>query len=112
MRQVHLAALDDGLQVARFDVVDGGMWHQCLEHGVAGLAGEGLRDLALPPGQLGVRYAGVGDFIDDVINFTAKSIKRGDGGASVLGQEQKSVVKAAAGRGRFFLHIAFRCVRG
>lgn len=68
-------------------------------------AREGLPNLALPPGQLGLGHAGVGDFIDHVVNFAAEGVKGGDGGAPLLGQEQEGVIETAAGGGGFLLDI-------
>ena len=85
MRQVHLAAFDDGQQVPRLNAVDRGPGHQRVHHRVCGLACKGLADFGLPPGEFGAGHAGVGDFIDHVIDLAAKSIKGGDGGAPVLG---------------------------
>ena len=94
--QVHLAAFDDGQQVARLDAVGCGVRHQRLHCGVCGLALEGLQHLATPPGQLVLGDARVGHFIDHIVHLAAKAIKGCDGCAPGPGQEQKGVIEAAA----------------
>ena len=105
LRQIHLAAFDDGQQVARLDAVEGGVGHQRFHHRMRRVAREGLGDFALPPAQLGLGHAGIGDFINDIVDFTAEGVKGGDGGAPFLGQEQEGVIKTAAGCGGFLLDI-------
>ena len=106
--QVHLAALDDRQQVAWLDAVVCGVRHQRLHHRVRGLALEGLRHLAAPPGELVVRDARVGHFIDHVVHLAAETIKGRDGRAPGAGQEQKGVIEAAARGGSLLLDVLFR----
>ncbi|MNY43142.1 hypothetical protein D3C86_1780790 [compost metagenome] len=73
-----------------------------------GLACIGLGDFAAPPGELGRGDAGVADFVHDIIDLAAERIERGDGRAPLLGQEKKSVIKAAARGGSFFLDVLGR----
>src|SRR6188472_1878003 len=51
--EVHLAAFDDGEQVARLDAVVSDVRHQRAHRRVARIAGERGADLAAPPRQLG-----------------------------------------------------------
>ena len=41
-------------------------------------AGEDRGDLAAPPGELDARDAGIGDLVDDVVDFAAERVQRGD----------------------------------
>ncbi len=83
--QIHLAAFNHGVQMARFNPVSGSQWHQGLHDGVAGLARKRLGDFTLPPRKLGSCDAGVYHFIDDIVNLAAKGVKRRDGGAPLFG---------------------------
>ena len=106
--QIHLAAFNDGLQVAWLYGVGAGVRHQRLHDRVCGRARKGLGHLALPPGQFAAGHAGVGDFIDHVVHLAAKRIKGRDGCAPGPGQEQKGVIEAAARGGGFLLDVLFR----
>ena len=105
MFQVHLATLNHGLQMVRFNVVGRRQRHQGFHHRVAGLTGKGFVDFTFPPGELGAGDARVDNLVYNVIDFAAKGVKRRDGCASLSGQEQKRVIKTAAGRGGFLLDI-------
>ena len=82
--------------MARFNAVGDDQRYQRFHHRMGRVAGERLRHLTLPPSQLGVGDARIGDFIDHIINFTAESVKSGDGGTPLFGQKQEGVIKAAA----------------
>ena len=103
--QIHLAAFDDGLQVALLDAKRGGMRHQRLHHRVARLTGKGFGHLAVPPGQLGLGNARIHHVIHHIVDLAAEGIKRGDGGPAVGWQEEKGVVKAAARGGGLVLYV-------
>ena len=106
--QVHLATLDDGLQMALLDAECRRLWHQRLHNGVAGLTGKRFGHFGLPPGQFGLGHAGVHHVVNHVIDFAAKGIKRGDGCTFGGGQEQKGVVEAAARGGGLLLDVLRR----
>ena len=56
-------------------------------------------DFLAPPAQLGGGERNVVAFVDHVIDFTAKSVKRHDRAPALGGQEQEAVVEGgAAGR--------------
>ncbi|MOA21903.1 hypothetical protein D3C78_1424210 [compost metagenome] len=94
--QIHLAAVDHGLQVRLRDAVLRGTGHQRLHHRVRGLACIGFGNFTLPPGELGRCHAGVGDFVHDIVDLAAKGVERRNGRAARLGQKKEGVIKAAA----------------
>ena len=87
------------------------MRHQRPHRRVVRLAGEGCCDLLAPPVQLGRCHAGIGDFVDDVVDLAAERIERGDRGAPRRRQEQEGVVEARAARGSAFLNILLAASR-
>ena len=107
--QVHLAAVDDCQQVARFDAEGGRVGHQRLQRGMFSLAAEGLTHLGPPPGQLGLRDTQVADLVHHVVDLAAEGVERGDGGAPLGRQKQEGVIEAAAGGGGFLLGVVLGC---
>ena len=105
LREVHLAAVDDLLQLPRLDAEGGDVRHQRLHHRVARLAAEGARDLGAPPRELCGRHAGVRHLVDHVVDLAAEGIEGRDRRAAVLGQEEEGVVEAAARRGGLVLDV-------
>jgi hypothetical protein len=62
----------------------------------AGAAVEMAAISVAPPGELGARDAGVAAFVDDVVDFAAERVERGDRAAPLRRQEQEAVVEARA----------------
>ena len=103
--QVHLAALDHFLELPLLDAELDRQRHQRLHHRMVRLPGEGLRDLAAPPGELSGRHARVAHLVDHVVDLAAEGIEGRDGGAARLGQEQERVIEAAARGGGLVLDV-------
>jgi len=83
-----------------------GVRHERLHHRVAwAVPAKALVNFALPPGELGGGHAGVDHVVHHIVHLAAEGIERGDGGAPRRRQEQKGVVKAAAGGSGFFLDV-------
>jgi hypothetical protein len=55
-----------------------------------------LTYLVVPPRQFAGSNTGVCDFVDDVIDFSTKGVKRRDSSAALRRQKKKGVIKAAA----------------
>ena len=106
--QVHLAALNDRLQMACLDAVNRGHRHQRFHDRVAGRSGKRFEHLGVPPGQFGGRHARVHHLINNIVDFAAKRIKSGDGSAALFRQKQKCVIKTAARGDGFLLDVLFR----
>ncbi len=77
--QIHFTAFNDAVQLLSFDLKRVGQWHQGLHDRVLRLPIKGIDHLLFPPSQLGLSHAALKCLINDVINLSAKSIKRGDG---------------------------------
>ena len=95
--EVHLTAFDYCQQVTGFDVVVGRVGEQGLHDGVRWLPGKGFNYFTLPPGQFGRRHPSVDHVVHHIVHLTAKGVKRSDGSTSGRRQEQKGIVKTAAG---------------
>ena len=105
--QVHLAAFNHGLQVARLDAVISGQRHQRFHDGVRGRACVRLVHFGLPPSQLGARHARVVHLVHHIVHLAAKGVEGGDGGAPRFGQKEEGVIKTAARGGGFLLDVLF-----
>ena len=103
--EVHLAAVDDLLQLRGLDAVLGRQRHQRLHDRVVRLAGVGLGDFGAPPGELGGGDARVAHLVDHVVDLAAEGVEGGDRGAAPRGKEQEGVIEAAARGGRFLLDV-------
>src|SRR6185503_7455329 len=62
-------------------------------------------DLLAPPRELRRGHAGVGAFVDDVVDLAAKRIERGDRAAPIRRQEQKAVIEARPAGDRLLLAV-------
>ena len=105
LMQVHLAAFDHRLQMALFDAEFATEVHDGLHDRMARVACISLGHFGLPPGQLGLGHACIHHVVDYIVHFAAEGVKGRDGGALALGQEEKGVVKAAAGGGGLVLNV-------
>ena len=70
--------------------------HQRLRHRMLRRAVEGARDLLPPPRELGVRDAGVGDLVDDIVDFAAERIERGDRAPALAGAGRGSCSRSSS----------------
>ena len=68
-------------------------------------AGEHGADLLAPPGELRAGELGIGDFVDDVVDFAAERVERGDRAPPLRRQEQEAVVEARAALRRPLLAV-------
>ena len=79
--QIHVAALNDLLQMLFGDAVFLRQWQQSLHHRVLRLTGKTAGHFKTPPLEFLRRDSAVLHLIHHVIHLAAKRIKRGDGGA-------------------------------
>ena len=63
------------------------MRHQRLRDRVIGITREGLSHFAVPPRKLAGSNAWVAHLVYNIVDFTAKGIKRSDGCAALRGKE-------------------------
>ena len=64
-----------------------------------------MADFVAPPLELGAGDGRVGAFIDDIIDFAAVGVERGDRAAALGGQEEEAVIKAGPGGYGFLLAV-------
>src|SRR5690348_7021025 len=92
--QVHLHAVDDLVQPLSGYVEGFEMRLERSRDGMLRLAGEKIRHLVAPPGQLCSSNLRIEAFVDDVVDFAAEGIERRDRAPALRGQEEKGVVEA------------------
>ena len=69
------------------------------------LASVQVRHFLPPPGQFGRSDLHIMALVDDIIDFPAEGVERGDGAPLRRGQEEKAVVEARATAGCFLLAV-------
>ena len=98
--EVHRHAVDHRLEVLLRQAVGRHHRHQRPGHRVLRRAGVRGDDLGAPPRELAARDARVGDLVDDVVDFAAERVQRGDRASPFGRQEQEAVVEARAAAAR------------
>ncbi len=94
--QIHLHAVNDGLQVFAVQSVSLQMRLQSLSHRMGWIARQHGRDFFAPPHQFGARHAFVGAVVDCIVDLAAESIQRRDGASPLCRQEQEAVIKTGS----------------
>jgi len=106
--QIHLHAIDDGLQVFAFEAVRCHMRLQRQGHWMTRVALQHGGNFLAPPHQFGAGDIGILDFIDGIVHLAAEGVERSDGTPSFHRQKQKAVIKTRAALGGFLLAIFVR----
>src|SRR5260370_8812974 len=101
--EVHLHAVHDLIQFFLRDGETLDMRRKSLGYRVLRFAGEKIRNLRAPPGELGRGELRVGGLVDDVIDLAAEGVQRRDRAPALGRQEEKREVEARSALARFLL---------
>src|SRR2546426_12195898 len=92
--EIHFHPVDDLVEARRGDAELLYERREREAHWMLRLAGIEIGDLGAPPRELRRRQLRIGGFVDDVVDFPAEGVQRGDGAAPLAREEQERIVEA------------------
>ena len=94
--EVHRHAVDDRIEVRVRQIIDSDDFLECERDRMLRRAVEDRPDLATPPRQLDARNSRVGSLVDDIVDFAAERVQRGDCTPARRGQQPEAVGRSSS----------------